>query len=117
MILFNGSFYTVSQGFFSGWKVQSKISGAISVPNSLLKERIGFVWMQVRRTKKSQSIDSGMSEDLMFGSFAKAVLEPFSEEGELWLRHSPDELADIFIKRGNETMRSVDQMFTTRPKS
>ena len=73
--------------------------------------------MQVRKTKKSQSIDSGMTEDVMFGSFSKAVLEPVSEVGEFWGSHSPNELADFFIAKANEYMRSAADMFTTRPKN
>lgn len=111
MKLFESSFYVVSQGFFSGWKVQSKLTGATSIPSSLQKERIGFVWIQVRKTKKASSIDSGMSEDVMFGSFAKAVLEPVSEDGELWERHSPDNLADHFISLGNKFMKNSAEMF------
>jgi hypothetical protein len=111
MVLFDGSFYSVSQGFLSGWKVVDKITGAIGIPNNLQKSRIGMVWMQVRRTKKDQSIDSDMSEDVMFSSFAKAVLDPSSEEGDLWVSHSPDELANIFIQSGNQYMQQADDLF------
>ena len=107
MVLFDGSFYQVSQGLFSGWKILDKMSGTTAIPNQLLKERIGLVWMQVRKTKKHKSIDSGMSEEVMFGSFAKAVLDPNSEFGTLWSAHSPDELADLFIEEGNVYMRAA----------
>ena len=114
MKLFEGPFVVVSQGLLSGWKVHDKMTGTIAVPNSRLKERIGLTWMQVRRTKKSRSIDSGMSEEVMFGSFARAVLDPSSYEGQLWAISSPDELADLFIEQGNGYMRGASP--THRPK-
>lgn len=92
MVIYDGTFHIVSQGFFSGWKIFDRVTGTTAIPNSIQKERIGLVWMQVKRTKKDQSIDSGMSEEVMFGSFAKAVLNPTSKEGALWLSHSADEL-------------------------
>ena len=111
MVLFDSSFYRVSQGFFSGWKVESKLTGTIAVPSSLMKERVGFVWMQVRKTKKSKSVDSKMSEEVMFGSFAKAVLDPSCSDGRLWLEKSPDELSDMFIDAGNDYMRNASRLF------
>jgi hypothetical protein len=111
MILFEGTFTRVAQGFFSGWKILDKMSGTIAVPNGLLKERIGLTWMQVRRTKKSRSVDSQMSEDAMFMSFARAVLDPSSDEGELWASTSPDDLADQFIEYANSTMRDLANSF------
>lgn len=107
MKLFDSPFVEVSQGMFSGWKVRDKITGVNAVPDSLLKERIGLTWMQVRRPKKSQSIDSGMSDNVMFGSFAKAVLDPSGSDGRLWRENAPDWIADHFISLGNEYMQNA----------
>jgi hypothetical protein len=111
MIYFEGTFVRVSQGFFTGWKVLDKMTGTIAVPNWLLKERIGLTWMQVRQTKKGKSIDSKLSEDAMFMSFARAVLDPSGNEGELWKVTSPDDLADNFIAYSNERVTAIDEMF------
>jgi hypothetical protein len=114
MVLFDGPFVRVSQGFFTGWRIEDKLTGTVAIPNRLLKERIGLTWIQVRRTKKSRSVDSGMSEDVMFGSFAKAVLDPSSDEGNLWALNSHDQLADHFIETGNSYMNSVAELFPPR---
>ena len=107
MILFEGLRVQVSQGFLSGWKVKDRFTGAISIPNSMLKEKIGFVWMQVRRTKRSASVDPRMSEEVMFSSFGNAVIDPSSDDGILWFSSSPDELADFFIGQGNAYMKDA----------
>ncbi len=96
----------VSQGFFSGWKIENKISSAIMVPDKLLKERIGYVWIQVRKTKKNKSINSNFSEQVMFSSFAQAVMEPHSKTGEFWALNSPDQIADLLIQGANEIFTS-----------
>ena len=105
MILFEDFYMSVSQGFFTGWRVENRLTHAVSVPNWLLKERIGFVWIQVRRTKKSGSVNSNFSEKVMFQSFGMAVIDPTSTEGRFWADHTPDEIADNLILAANSVLR------------
>ena len=105
MLLFENPLFKVSQGVFTGWKIQSCMSGAIYVPDRVLKEKIGLVWMKVRKTKRGMSIDSAMSEEVMFGSFAHAVSDPASDEGSMWRTKNAEELANFFIDLGNRYMR------------
>lgn len=105
MNVFEDGRMTVSQGFFTGWRVENKLTHAVMVPNWLLKERIGFVWMQVRRTKKSASINSHFSEKVMFESFALAVIDPTAVEDSFWANHTSDEIADEMISAANNLLR------------
>lgn len=57
MKLFENARFVVSQSFFTGWRLEKRLTQAVMVPNWLLKERIGFAWMQIRKTKKSRSIN------------------------------------------------------------
>lgn len=105
MTLFEDARMTVTQRFFAGWRVENKLTHAVMIPNWLLKERIGFVWMQVRRTKKVASLNSNFSEKVMFESFGLAVMDPTGVEGIFWANHTPDEIADSFILAANTLLR------------
>lgn len=104
MVIFDSTFFSVSQGWLTGWKVKDKTTGAISIPNSTMKSQVGLVWMQVRRTKKHKSLDSAQSEDMLFFSFAKAVRNPSCSDGKIWAQLEPDALADLLISEANKTV-------------
>ena len=106
MVLFENAFLKVSQGFFSGWRIENRLEGVILVPNWLMTERIGLVWIQVRRTKKSMSINSHFSEQLMFESFALGVVRPSLSEGKFWAENTPDAIADTIILSANTQLRA-----------
>lgn len=103
--LFENERFCVSQGFLSGWRIEDKLSRTTLVPNWLMKERIGLVWMQVRRTRKASSVNSHFSERVMFESFAIGVAEPMSIEGRFWADHTPNEIAEEIITAANALMR------------
>ena len=105
MVIFESTFFSVSQGWLTGWRVKDKTTGAITVPNAAMKSQIGLVWMQVRKTKKHMSLDSAQSEDMLFFSFAKAVRDPSCNDGELWSTLQPDALADLLISEANKSVR------------
>ncbi|MFC0161067.1 hypothetical protein ACFFKB_24285 [Mameliella alba] len=107
MILYNDAVCRVSQGFFRGWRVENKLQGMTLVPSALMSERIGFVWMMVRRTKKSRSISWRLSENRMFQEFAMAVMFPDSPAAELWKTNTPDDIADSLIEATNHEVREL----------
>jgi len=107
MVIFDSTYFSVSQGWLTGWKVKDKTTGAITIPNAAMKCQIGLVWMQVRRTKKHLSLNHDQSEDMLFFSFANAVRDPSSSDGKLWMSLEPDALADLLISEANKTVRDI----------
>lgn len=107
MILYDDQVCRVSQGWFRGWRVENKLQGMTLIPSALMAERIGFVWMMVRRTKKSSSISSGLSENRMFQEFAMGVMFPDSPSAEFWTVNTPDDIADSLIEATNDEIRDM----------
>lgn len=105
MKLFEDAHFEVSQGWFSGWRIKNKRAGTTLVPDWMMKERIGYVWIRVRKVRKDQSINSNFTEQVMFRSFAHAVVEPTSPDGHTWRKMTPDEITDGLIELANHMLR------------
>ena len=104
MVVFEDAFVQVKDSFFGGIKVTEKSTGAIFIPTPILRERFGFVWMIIRKTRRSESVDPRYSEQMMWAMFAAAVTEPNSVIGQMWARSEPDTMASMIIAQANQSV-------------
>lgn len=115
MILHEDKHFIVSQGFFSGWRVKSKINGSVSIPPPAVAEKMGLTWIKVRKSRHHSEVHWRRAEVILFHVFASSAYDPAGDDAAMFLGHSPETLAEWCFVQALKTLQEDGLRLDGRP--
>ena len=83
-ILYEDKDVIITQGFFTGWKIQMKATGTIIKPTFDTKVAMGAAWMKVAKRDGFSKVSRRLATDHLMLMFAQACVYPNSPEAHLF---------------------------------